>query len=216
MTAPGREQRALGWLAVPASIALVATGIIVGRTSVRPTAVEVREVAATPTVKDDRRLSALEQEVRRLRVTVAASSRPSREAPPDEPDPTASEREPAPEQAVDPAEAERATESARSEFFDGLSDRLEIEARDAAFATQTEPVISRLLQQHLGPEVRVGEVACGSSLCRANVIHPQSPRLAEDRLADFMLQRESLGKMSVQLDLREEGVTTLYFMRGDG
>jgi hypothetical protein len=53
-------------------------------------------------------------------------------------------------------------------------------------------------------------------MCRADVIHPGSPRLAEDRVADFMLQRGPLGKMSVQLDLREEGITTLLFVRGDG
>jgi hypothetical protein len=100
--------------------------------------------------------------------------------------------------------------------MDGLAARLDSEARDAAFAGQTEPVISRLLSQHLGPDVRVGDVVCGSSMCRASVLHPQSPRLAEDRVTDFMLQRGSLGKMSVQLDLREDGVTTLYFMRGDG
>ncbi len=213
MTARDPKQRAIGWFAVPAGIALVASGVIVGRTSVRPAPTDAREVSSPSRATDDRRLSALEQEVRRLRVTVAAAPR---EEPSDEGDQTPVEREPAPDETVDPAEAERAAEVARLEFLDGLSDRLDTEPREPDFGAQTEPVISRLLLQHLGPDVRVSDVACGSSMCRANVIHPRSPRLSEDRLSDFMLQRESLGKMSVQLDLREEGVTTLYFIRGDG
>ena len=60
------------------------------------------------------------------------------------------------------------------------------------------------------------DCVCGSSICQAKVNHPEPPRLEEDRLSDFMLQRESLGEMSVQFDVREEGVTTLYFIRTGG
>jgi hypothetical protein len=76
-------------------------------------------------------------------------------------------------------------------------------------------VISRLLPEHLGSGVTVREVSCGSSLCRAKVQHPEAPRLPEDRLADFMLSRGPLGTMQVQLDTREIGTTTLYFMRDE-
>ncbi len=31
-----------------------------------------------------------------------------------------------------------------------------------------------------------------------------------------MLGRGALGEMSIQLDVREDGETTLYFLRGDG
>lgn len=216
MTARGFDKRSIGWL-VPVGVALVASGVMVGRTSVRPTSTDAREVASPAKATDERRFAALEQEVRRLRVEVAAASRePPREEAPDRGEDTLTEREPAPEEVVDPAEAERAAEEARIEFLDGLADRLDTEPRERHFGAETEPAISRLLLQHLGPDVRVSDVACGSSMCRANVIHPRSPRLSEDRLADFMLQRGPLGEMSVQLDLREEGVTTLYFVRGDG
>ena len=47
------------------------------------------------------------------------------------------------------------------------------------------------------------DCVCGSSICQAKVNHPEPPRLEEDRLSDFMLQRELLGEMSVQFDLRE-------------
>lgn len=197
----------------------MASGIFVGRTSVRPTPTAPPEVERFAKTTDDRRLARMALELRRLRAEVAAVSHVASQAASqaealEEADQKSAEEEPASEEPVALAEEERAAEAARSEFFEGLAERLDSEPWDAAFGAQTEPVISRLLPQHLGSDVLVTDVACGSSICRAKVAHPGA-RLSEDRLADFMLQRESLGEMSVQFDVREEGVTTLYFIRSD-
>jgi hypothetical protein len=59
----------------------------------------------------------------------------------------------------------------------------------------------------------VDQVFCASSLCRARVSHPTWPRIPNDRLVKFAMNRESLGTMEMQLDGSEQGATTLYFLR---
>src|SRR5688572_7932639 len=136
MTAQGLKQRGIAKVAVPAGIALVAAGVLVGRTTVRPTpSSAAREVASPAPIAEDPRLSALEREVRNLRVQVAASSRAQAA---EQPERAPIERAPAPEDALDPAEAELVAEEARSEFFDDAADRLEAEPRDADFRAQME------------------------------------------------------------------------------
>lgn len=215
-----RSRRMGWWFAIPAGVALLAAGIYVGRTSVRPTAKATSDAGRSKRADDDR-VESLEREMRRLREVVAMQAaaheqRAEDRRPPGEPewlsDPVPSEPPPTP--AV-PHEDEAAIRAAQRDFWDGLAERAASEPRDARFSNETEPLITQLLSHHLGANVNVSDVACASSICRAKVTHSDSPRLSEARLADFMLQRDSLASMSVQLDLREEGVTTLYFMRGE-
>jgi hypothetical protein len=217
-----RSRRGGWWFAIPVGIALLAAGGYVGRTWVRPTAKATSDGERSKRA-DDERIESLEREMRRLREVVAmqaaqaaaheqvvAERMPRGEHEwPDDPAP----REPP--TPAEPHEDEGATRAAQRDFWDGLAERAASEPRDARFSNETEPLITQLLSHHLGANVTVSDVACASSICRAKVTHPDSPRLAEARLADFMLQRDSLASMSVQLDLREEGVTMLYFMRGD-
>lgn len=197
------------WLAVPAGVALVVSGVAVGRTSVRPAVINAQTDVESTSEENDRRFSILEGELLRLRAEVAASKREAHVETEDK----VAEPEPLSDEPTDPAEAERRVEEARAQFLDDLGDRVDTEQPDSRWRRDTEPVISKLLPQHLGPEVTLGNVSCGATLCRAEVSHPGSPRLSENRLADFMLQRESLGAMQVQLDIREEGATTFYFVR---
>ncbi len=225
MAARGPKQRALWWFTVPAGIVLVASGVLVGRTSVGPTMTAAHEVSNNHLgPADEARIAAIERELRRLRVTLAAVSRAASQAasmPEARGEAGRDETgqgpiESAPEEGVDPTAADRIAEAERTAFLDGLSTQLGAEPRGVDFDAQTVPTISRVLLQHLGPDVQISDVTCGSSICRAKLTHPESPRLAEDRLSDFMLQRDSLAEMSVQFDLRDEGITTLYFIRADG
>lgn len=220
-----KQARAWLWLVVPMGVALLASGVYVGRTWVRPTA-QVTSHAERAKNEDEERIASLEQEMRRLRGMVAmqAARAAAREENSEErvlggtqEPPSEGEAENGAEERIaEPVEDERAMRAAQLDFWDGLAEQVRMEPRDARFSGETEPLITRLLSQHLGSQVNVSEVACASSICRAKVVHSDSPRLSEARLADFMLQRESLASMSVQLDLREDGVTTLYFIRSDG
>ena len=189
------------------------SGLVAGRTLLRP-ATESRHSRdqALPHLADSRRLSALEQELRQLRAFVVATPGKSAEQGDDE------EEEVREDAAMgtaptDHAESEEDLNEARAEFFAGLSQQLQGEPRDPAWSRVTEPAISELLPARLGAGVEVSEVSCGSTLCRAKVSHAGSARLPGDRIADFMLDRGPLASMSVQLDVREEGSTVLYFER---
>lgn len=214
MTARDEKPRAMIWLAVPGAIALVASGVFVGRAEVRPAAPNTaQEVAPSSSAADDRRIAVLEQELRRLRAEVAVGAEERARSDGElEGAPRDVEQEP----ELDPGETERAAAAGRLDYLDGLSERVEAEPRDARFSAQTEPALLRLLPEHLGADVQLKDVVCGSSVCRVKVSHPGSSRLSEERLTNFMLGRGALGELSVQLDVREDRETTLYFLRGDG
>lgn len=97
--------------------------------------------------------------------------------------------------------------------WDELKRRVQAEATDPTWSPQTEATIERVVAAQLAPEVKVSEVRCGSSACRAKLSHPTSPRIPYAKFVNFTLNRESLGAMEIQLDTRDEGVTTLYFLR---
>lgn len=97
--------------------------------------------------------------------------------------------------------------------WDALKRRVQAEAPDPNWSPETEASIERVVAAQLAPEVKVSEVRCGSSLCRAKLTHPASPRIPYAKFVRFTLNRESLGEMEIQLDTRDEGVTTLYFLR---
>jgi hypothetical protein len=199
------------WLALPAGVALVMSGVVVGRSSARSTTTIIKQEAEKAPSSDssDQRLATLEREVARLRAERIALSRQDAPAKPDE---EVAKGEPAPGKPA-PEEDERALEEGRAQFLDDLGDRLATEPLDPRWRAETERAISTLLPQRMGPGITVGDVACGSSICRAKVQHPQSPHLPDARLADFMLQRGPLASMQVNLDTRETGTTTLYFIR---
>jgi hypothetical protein len=202
---------AIWWLALPAGVALLMSGVVVGRSSARSTTTIIKQEAdrASSSGSSDRRLEALEQEVARLRADRLALSRQDAPAKPDE---QVAKGEPAPSKPTS-EDNERALDEARAQFLDGLGDRLATEPLDPRWRAETERAISTLLPQRMGPGITVADVACGSSICRAKVQHAQSPHLPEARLADFMLQRGPLANMQVNLDTRETGATTLYFIR---
>jgi hypothetical protein len=104
-------------------------------------------------------------------------------------------------------------ELARLKFLDGLADKVNTEARDPAWRNQTEPVIAQLLPERLGTGVTVDKISCASSVCRARVSHPGSSHLPNEKLTAFLDKRGSLSSLELQLDTREDGVTTLYFLR---
>jgi hypothetical protein len=208
------------WLAIPAAVALVASGVFAGRMGMRPAMAGSRP-GEDPTAEDHstashvHRLEVLEQEVVRLRAEAAVARKGSHaeeaEAEAEgEGDSDDAALDDAPE---DPEEADRALAEARAEFFTSLDRRLDAEPEDARWSGDTEPVIWRLLPQYLGTDVRVSSVSCGSTVCRAKVEHPGAPHLPEGRLADFLHQRGPLESMQVQLDVGETEATTLYFMR---
>lgn len=200
----------IGWLALPAGVALVMSGVVVGRTSARSTMTIVKQAAESTASSDssDQRLASLEQEVAKLRADLALSRR---DAPP-RANGEARQRESARNDPA-PEDDDRALEERRAEFLEGLDDRLATEPLDPRWRADTERSISTLLPQHMGPGIAVSEVSCGSSVCRAKVQHPGSAHLPDARLADFMLQRGPLADMQVNLDTRETGTTTLYFTR---
>ncbi len=179
------------------------------------------EKASAANSADERRLAALEREIQRLRVAVAV--RPASHAEEGQPDKghllntqTGSEQsEATPRTPEEIEQAERRAEEARSEFLDGLSDKLATEAFDPSWRVENERTITRLIPERFGSDVTVDEVSCASTLCRARLTHPGSPRLPQDKLAMFFMDRESLGSMGIQLDTRADGVTTMYFVRED-
>lgn len=207
-------------LAIPAAVALVASGVFAGRMGMRPALADGRpgEGSATEDQSEsshDRRLVVLEQEIVRLRAEAAlarkgAQAREGEAEPESEGDSDDATANDAPE---DPEEADRALAEARAALFTSLDGRLDTEPEDARFSGEMEPELWRLLPQYLGAGVRVSSVACGSTVCRARVEHPRTPHLPEGRLADFLHQRGSLESMQVQLDVHETEATTLYFLR---
>ncbi|WP_437544346.1 hypothetical protein WME97_35565 [Sorangium sp. So ce367] len=114
---------------------------------------------------------------------------------------------------LEPEEEERSVREARIAFWDKLSARVDAEPPDPAWRRETEPVITRVIPEQLGPQVSVHDVACASSLCRAKLTHPEWPRIPNDKFLQFSLNRGSLGPMEIQLDTREKGATVLYFLR---
>jgi hypothetical protein len=114
-----------------------------------------------------------------------------------------------------PAQLE-STRAARSAALDGLSRRVDSELVDAAWSPQTERTIERVISAQLGPAVSVAEATCGSTICRAKLSHPGSPRISDEAFLHFTLNRASLGSMEIQLDTRAEGSTVLYFLRSGG
>jgi hypothetical protein len=140
---------------------------------------------SAPRASDAQRVAALESEVRGLRA------------------------------AKGPAERLTAEEEqkARIAFWDQLGKRVDTEAADPAWRAETEPVIQRVIPAMLGPEVSVAEAKCAKSICRAKLEHPAWPRIPDDRFTAFVLNRESLKTMEIQLDTRTQGATTLYFLR---
>lgn len=213
---------AIWWLAIPAAVALVVSGVVAGRVGMRPAMADAGR-GEGPATEDrnassqDRRLAVLEREVARLRAEAAAARQGAqteeREVQPESEEETNDTT--TYEANEDPEEAERALAGARAAFLTGLEDRLDSEPEDARFSGEKEPALWRLLPQHLGTNVRVSSVSCGSTMCRARVEHPGTPHLPEGRLADFLHQRGPLESMEVQLDVRETEATTLYFLGGD-
>lgn len=111
-----------------------------------------------------------------------------------------------------PAQLESAR-AARSAFLDGLNRRVDGEAVDPAWSPQTEATIERVLSVQLGPAVSVAAATCRSTVCRAKLSHPGSPRISDEAFLHFTLNRESLGNMEIQLDSRADGSTVLFFLR---
>jgi hypothetical protein len=218
-------QRRPHWLLILlAGITASAGAYVWGRTS----APSVSEREGVSSAEDDQRLAALEREVHRLRAATSKAAIPSRRdsageepAEPfgagrrragDEQDRDRLDGTEAREQ-LDPEEEERLVREARIAFWDELSDRVDTEPPDPAWRRATEPVITRVIPEQLGPQASVDEVVCSSSLCRAKLTHPEWPRIPSDKFAQFALNRGSLGTMEIQLDTREEGATILYFLR---
>jgi hypothetical protein len=97
--------------------------------------------------------------------------------------------------------------------WDELQRRVRTEPTDPEWSPQTEATIQRIVTAQLAPEVSIKQLHCASSLCRAELQHPASPRIPYVKFVTFTLNRESLGSMELQLDTRDEGVTALYFLR---
>lgn len=97
--------------------------------------------------------------------------------------------------------------------MNGLSRKLDSEAVDPTWSQETEGTIARVISRELGPAVSVAEAKCATTICRAKLSHPGSPRIPDDQLVKFTLHRDSLGTMELQLDTRAEGTTTLYLLR---
>ncbi|WP_437895542.1 hypothetical protein [Sorangium sp. So ce124] len=114
---------------------------------------------------------------------------------------------------LEPEEEERSLHEARIAFWDKLSARVDAEPPDPTWRRETEPVITRVIPEQLGPQVSVHDVVCASSLCRAKLTHPEWPRIPNDKFLQFSLNRGSLGPMEIQLDTREKGATVLFFLR---
>lgn len=207
-----------------AGVAAPAGAYVWGRASA-PRASERERVLSS---EDSRRLAALEREVHRLRAAAAKASIPSKrdsagedtvktsdsagrrdgaEPGGDDLDGTDA-REP-----LDPEEDERSVREERIAYWDELSHRVNTEPSDPAWRRATEPVISRVIPEQLGPQVSVDEVTCSSSICRAKLTHPEWSRIPSDKFIQFTLNRGSLGAMEIQMDTREEGATVLYFLR---
>lgn len=199
-------------LAAPAAATLFMSGLVAGRTSVRP-ALESRQarLEARGEATDDRRLSTVEQELKQLRAFVVATSNKGAQG--DDDDEEVAAEDTASAAPDEERESEEGLNEARGQFIAGLSRRMQDEPRDPAWSRAIESAISELLPARLGAGVQVSEVSCSSTLCRAKVSHPSSARLSSDRISDFMLDRGPLASMSVQLDLEEEGSTVLYFER---
>ena len=104
-------------LALPAGVALVMSGVVVGRSSARSTTTIIQHEAeqASSSDSNDRRLTSLEEEVARLRAERLALSRKDAPAKPDE---EVAKSEPAPSKPA-PEEDEPALEERRAQFLDG-------------------------------------------------------------------------------------------------
>lgn len=162
--------------------------------------------------EDGQRLAALEREVHQLRAAkLKASVRSQHDAAGvstlETLDGTDVREQP------DPEQEKRLAREAQIAYWDELSARADAEPPDPTWRRETEPVITRVIQEQLGPQVRVGDVVCSSSLCRAKLTHPEWPHIPSDKFVQFTLNRGSLGAMEIQLDTRAEGATVLYFLR---
>lgn len=207
-----------------AGIAALAGAYVLGRVS----APSASEHAGVPSSKDGQRLAALEREARRPRAPTLKATIPSQrgsagdgtaetfdsgrlraggEQEGEELD-GADVREP-----LDPEQEERSVHEARIAFWDGLSARVDTEPPDPAWRRETEPVITRVISEQLGPQLSVDDVVCSSRLCRAKLTHPRWPRIPSDKFIQLTLGRGSLATMEIQVDTRDEGATVLYFLR---
>ncbi|HKO50607.1 MAG TPA: hypothetical protein VJV79_22945 [Polyangiaceae bacterium] len=215
-TIQGRANR---WLMLAVGVLLVGLGAIGGRAIGSPTPASsagrdtAPQVVRDSSAIDQQRLAALEQQVLMLRAdgirqqvpAVGASEPSARQA-------TEEDEAPAPKPA-DREEAARLAELARLKFLDGLAHQVDTEARDPAWRNQTEPVIAQLLPERLGTGVTVDKISCATSLCRARVSHPGSTHLPSEKVTAFLDKRGPLSSLELQFDTREDGVTTLYFLR---
>lgn len=114
------------------------------------------------------------------------------------------------------AEIASLTSDERAAFipaWDELKRRAQAEPIDPEWSSATEATIRRVVIAQLAPEVSIQQLRCGSSLCRVELRHPGSSRIAYEKFVSFTLHREILGAMELQLDTREDGVTQLYFLR---
>lgn len=218
MSARSKTQgRATSWLVVPLGMLLVGLGILLGRFIERPApAGTAPKVVRKQSSTSEQRLAALEREVQSLRV--ANALRPSQPGETNSGDDdvdieAVAETEAHPPESIDLEEADRLAARARRGFLEQLSDKLDTEPFDQAWRQETERLISQLLPERFGPDIAVNNVSCASSLCRARVSHPGSTRLPEDKLMELLSGRKSLGNMEIQFDTRDDGVTTLYFLR---
>jgi hypothetical protein len=206
------------WLFLVAGVAVPLGTYVWGRSHAPPTG---QRVDVLPS-EQEQRLVALERTVRRLDTSTNSGSPrddggKARVVTYHDAEPQGGDAEPAPpaQEALDPDEERRALRAGRIEFWDGLSDRVDTEPFDPAWRRETEPTITRVLSQRLGPQAHVDEVVCGSSTCRVKLSHPEWPRIPDDEFFDFTMNRESLETMEIQVDSRDEGATVLYFLRKD-
>jgi len=214
-TAQGRSTRLP---LVAGGILLLGLGIFLGRSfeTPKPASAASRDttskVARDKNAMDQERLAVLEQQVLRLQADGMRQQLPAAQASEQAAPKTAEVTDPSAPKP-DRAEAARLAELARLKFLDGLADKVNTEPRDPSFRNQTEPVIAQLLPERFGAGVTVDKISCASSICRARVSHPGSTHLSNEKLTAFLDKRGALASLELQLDTREDGVTTLYFLR---
>lgn len=218
------ERRRILWFILPVSIVLAGAVHLMTGSSARSAAERnAQEPQGTSRTPDEQRFATLEREVQRLRVALQASQRDSN-ADRGAPAAVAStgDGEPQEEDRLDDADERRPREpelaeaelrETRIRFWDAMSDQVDTEEIDPAWRNTTEPVLEQAIPR-LGPQVSIAETSCASTLCRVKLNHPEWPHIPNERFSDFVMNREGpLASMEIRLDIRDEGNTTLYFVR---
>jgi hypothetical protein len=210
-----QQLRVVWWRLVPGGLLLVGLGVGVGWSWHQPgqaPAPAASEAPLSERTAEAKRLAALEREVRALRATLTPRPLPEDERP-QEPSAQVLTSEPAAPKLADPAEAARRGEQHRAEFLDALSRKVDTEPYDPRWRAETERSLLSVLPAQFGPDIAVEEAACAASVCRVRLRHPGSTRLPTDKVSKFLDHRGALANLELQVDAREQGTTTFYFVR---